>query len=994
MTYSRNLSSVLRSLFVTAMGVAAAYAPGELAADGLKARPDPVRLEPAALDYANTMASRVDELLEVFVQLDMSSVGEYVMTETKAGRGRPNQAQQKKHYRAVEARQAEMRAVLKSYGARELSALQVGANGFRIKINAREIAAITKLPGVRSVARVQLFTPDLVESVPWVGAPDVWADLGITGEGVTIAVIDTGIDYTHANLGGSGDPADYASNDPNVIEPGTFPTAKVTFGWDFVGTNFDAGDPANDVPMPDPDPLDENFHGSHVAGDAAGLGVEGSVGPGVARGAELWALKVFGVSGSTNVTSDAIELALDPNQDGSVDDHVDVINMSLGSPLGDPDSPSAIAAQTAAELGVIVVISAGNSGDTPYITGAPAVAPAAISVAASIPGNRLEASFEVTAPAAESGFFPVAEGAGPVRVADVAPLSGTLVPAEPLLGCDPLTNPAEIAGNIALIVRGACFFNTKYLNAQAAGAKAIVVFNDGANAGRVDPIVMGGISGAVTIPGVMISSTKGFSIHDAIVIDGATVEVTLDVAPNVGSADTLAGFSSRGPGHGGSAFKPDVTAPGSSIVSTGFATGTGAINSSGTSFSAPHVAGEAALLRAIHPDLDPAGIKAIVQNATVTAHVDGLGGVLAYPVARQGTGVIQVNSAAHLSSFAAPGGVSFGRVNPSKDDKVKVKVEVHNLTSDKREFTIAHIPGQTFPGVTVASENPTVKVPANGSKKFTLELAMDPSVGPADPGGFTQTEVDGWFVLDDGVDQLRVGYLAVVDPASDMAAEPRDGGQLRVRNKRGSAGFAEGFTLIGKDGDLLNKVPNAIEAFGFRNSNFGFPAVEFGVTTERPWETASAYEIDILIDADGDGDFETTLVAADLGLLQGNDATGEIVTAIFSPTAASLLFFADGDLNDSSIVLPFIRQDFGLGFLPPGDSDFDYVLAVFDIRSGSVDIQSGSVDLADEIVPEHSSLVLNPDEELTMATSGGPGQMLWLFQNNNAKKQGRIVTVE
>lgn len=954
----------------------------------------PERLDSIKLDYSNTMASRFDDRVQIFIRLDTASVAKYVASAINNGLARPNKAKQIKQYDAVIRQQNNFRKQLEKYGAEELSALQVSANGLRVKVKLRDISEISTLPGVVSVGRVAQFTPDNVDSVPWVGAPAVWADLGEEGDGITIAVIDTGIDYTHANFGGPGTPADYTGNDPDIIESGTFPTAKVTFGHDFVGTDYDASDPAHDTPIPDDDPLDENFHGSHVSGSAAGLGVGPDLGPGVAKGASLWALKVFGVSGSTDVVSDAIELALDPNDDGSVDDHADVINMSLGSLFGSPADPSAIASQNASDLGIIVVASAGNSGDAAYVTGSPAVAADAISVAASTPGGRLQATLEVTVPASEAGFKPALEGTGDVRIEDLAPLSGTLEPTEPLDGCAALTNPGDVAGKIALTIRGTCSFNTKYINAQDAGAIAILVYNDGATSGRIDPITMGGVTSA-TIPGLMTSFTAGDALNTAIG-GGDTALVTLDVEPNDSTADTITGFSSRGPGHGGTTFKPDVGAPGDSIVSTGFATGDGTITASGTSMAAPHVAGQAALLRALHPNLSPTDIKALIQNSTVTAHVDGLGGSVAFPLAKQGTGIIRVDQSAHLSSFAKPGGVSFGRINSSSTGKSDRDVTITNLTGQARNYTVTHVPNHTLPGVTVSANKKVVHVPAHGSASLRLKLSAVAQQGDLDFGGFSQSEVDGWFELNDGTDNLRVGYMGAIDPASDIDVTQRRNGGIRVHNGSVADGIVQVFSLAGENGEVLDDLPQAIKGFGFRNSDFGFPVVEFGVTTEAPWATASAFEIDILIDADGDGSFETALVAADLGFLLGGDPTGEIATAIFSPTAASVLFIADGDNNDSSISLPFILEDFGLGFLEPGDTDFDYILAIFDLRTDLFDLQFGSIDLSDETVPVIGGSVLPafimPSGATTAFTAeGGSGDLLWQVPTNTPATQSQTT---
>src|SRR5262249_12987075 len=154
--------------------------------------------------------------------------------------------------------------------------------------------------------------------------------------------------------------------------------------------------------------------------------VTGTVGAGMAPNALLYAYKVFNdTSGSTNVTSLAIERAMDPNQDGDMSDHVDVINMSLGSDFGEPTDPSAISAENASAVGIIVVSASGNAGDVPYITSAPAIAPSSISVAANEPGGRNYARVNITAPALVAGFKFAQEGGGPVRVSSVSPLSRT-----------------------------------------------------------------------------------------------------------------------------------------------------------------------------------------------------------------------------------------------------------------------------------------------------------------------------------------------------------------------------------------------------------------------------------------------------------------------------------------------------------------------------------------------------------------------------------------
>ena len=947
-------------------------------------RSDP-NVRPFSLTDPEAPVKAVTDEVEVFVRFDLPSVAEFNAGAMQAGGKMPAGAAQKSHATKVSAQHARMRNTLASLGATELSALRVGANGMRVKISPRQLADLKQMPNVLSVAPVIQHYPDNAQSVPWIGTQAFWDTVG-TGEGISVGIIDTGIDYTHANFGGPGTPADYLSNDPDIIEAGTFPTAKVMGGFDFAGTNYNASDPANDTPVPDDDPLDENGHGSHVSGSAAGLGVPNEIGPGVAKGADLYGLKVFGAGGSTNLTSDAIEWALDPNGDGDMSDHLDVINMSLGSAFGEPNDPSAIASNNAADLGIIVVASAGNSGDVPYVTGAPGVSPATISVAATTKGGEVPA-IEVSGDA--SGLIEAIEGTSPVRIADGS-VSGLLVQPDTATnvdGCGAIG--VDMTGGIALISRGACAFALKSDNAEAAGAIGMVVYNDGASPSRIAPIVMGGLGGA-GIASVMISSIEGQALSAA--IDGGDSVSALmqdGLVTDTAFGDLIADFSSRGPGHGGSTFKPDVSGPGVNIISTAVASGDQGVSFQGTSMAAPHVAGVGALMRQLHPDLDTAGIKALIQNSAHSLNETIPAAGADQPLARQGVGRADVRAAMSLTSYASPGGVSFGRVNPSEFAQHTRKVTVTNMSGQARDFAVTHKPNQTLPGVEVTCPG-GVHVPGNGNKPFHVRISVDPNSAPFDFSSFSQTEVDGWCVLNDGQDELKVGYMATVDPASRMQAHKTKGG-VRVSNQNGTAaGFAEGFTLTGEDGLFLDGTNNAIAAVGFRTGDpaafFGLPVVEMGVASEAIWEAPSNLTWDFFIDVDGDGIDDVLLHGIDFSVYGGD--IGSMITAQFAldGSAGFLDWFINiMDYNDRAAAMPFTKSPFGLA-----TDSFDYTLVVTG-RDGSIDVQAGSVNTAAEIVPDLNSFGIFGGTSVDIATSGPRGDMLWLFQNNRASKQVDVV---
>jgi subtilisin family serine protease len=957
--------------------------------------------------------------VQVFVRLATPAVSELNADAIAAtGEMAPDNEQRAQAAR-IGAEQAAFRSQLAGTDYQELSALRVGANGLRLRVAASDIENLKAMPGVLSVGRVEIHKLDNAESVPWIGAVRAAQNSGLTGRGIKVGIIDSGIDYLHANFIKSGVPGNYAGNNKNIVEPGTFPTAKVVGGWDFAGPVYDArtdADPANDLPAPDADPLDGNGHGSHVAGTAAGFGVSGSIGAGVAPDALLYALKVFNDDeGSTDLTSDAIEWAMDPNRDGCMSDHLDVINMSLGSPFGEPADPSAISSNNAVRVGIVVVASAGNEANVPYITGAPAVAAKAISVAATTPGGRVYSRVRVNSPAALAGVKANQEGAGGVSLKNTGPITADVVRASPLNGCTALTNAAALAGKVALIQRGACTFVTKLQAAQAAGARAAIVFNNAAPPNDA-PIVMG-LDATITIPGVMISTTNGVALANALAA-GTAVNATLDVAPDSTREDQVAAFSSRGPASGGgSGFKPDLAAPGVAIVSTGVGTGTGGANFQGTSMSAPHVAGAAALLLQQNPGLRPGAVKALLQNSTVNGNPSS-----DTSLSRLGVGVIRVDAAAKLTSYASPGGISFGRINPQWPVVRSEEVRLHNMAGGSRAFAITHVPQRTYPGVTVTCPA-SVSVDRRGNRRFEVRLRFDPAAAAAagrfDNSSVSQSEVDGWCVLNDGTDSLRVGYLAVIDPASGIDIKNARGADgFDIVNYGPAIGFAEGFTLAanndssrhagqrcheGHDGDREGRDGSADDAddedqescliagLGVRRADpaayFDLSVVEFGVSLNKSFEHISNLDIDLFLDTNKDGTDDVQLVARDWSSLSATGTIGTYVTAQFDETGGFLDWIASGwDFNDRVAILPFTAvADEGL--VP---DSFNYRLVVRN-RKGEVDTQSGSIDLAQEIKPDLNSFGLEKGDAAHISVSGGTGKMLWFFQNNRRRSQAESV---
>jgi uncharacterized repeat protein (TIGR01451 family) len=641
----------------------------------------------------------------------------------------------------------------------EIYRVQKAYNGVALEVEASQLGLLRRAKGVRAVHILVPEYPTNSTSVPFLGVPNIWGNTlslpqGYTGSGITIGIIDTGIDYLHAEFGGAGLLADYTANDRTVAPDAWFPTAKVPGGTDFVG---DAYTGAN-LPVPDPDPMDCFGHGSHVAGTAAGVGVtaagaaytgpyDGSapfgtfrVGPGVAPQAALYSLRVFGCTGSTNVTVQAIDWSTDPNGDNDLSDHLDVINMSLGSSFGRLSSTSAVASDNAASAGVIVVCSAGNSGDTYFITGSPGAASRAIATAASADSGVAGTVLQINSPPAIAGNYaasaantfvptpapaPTGQTALVVQALDPANAAGPLTTD----GCSALTNAAAVAGNIAMVDRGTCGFQIKASNALAAGAIGIIIANN--VVGDPNLIVMGGTaSSTITVPTIFISLAD----RNTIAAQLPAVNATLGAAT---AADTVASFSSRGPRLASSPIrlKPDIAAPGVNITSaqTGvcnstclrdpatpngtFIAGNLSLTISGTSMASPHMAGVMALLLQEHPTWTVEELKALAMNNAL--HDVTLG----------------ANGAAPKYG---PGRIGAGRVDPpgsAQDEVVLFNADEQGLVSLSFETTEV---------VGMATEVKNVEVLNHGAASATYDLSIDmpvnaPGIAFSLPGGSTVT---------------------------------------------------------------------------------------------------------------------------------------------------------------------------------------------------------------------------------------------------------------
>ncbi|NMD70073.1 S8 family serine peptidase [Bacillus sp. DNRA2] len=535
----------------------------------------------------------------------------------------------------------------------------------------------------------------------------------LTGKGVTVGVIDTGVDYTHPDL-----------------------KANYKGGQDFVDG--------------DKDPMEtkgiagrSTIHGTHVAGIIA---ANGKI-KGVAPEANIIAYRALGPggSGTTEQVIAAIEQA--------IKDKVDILNLSLGNSVNGPDLPISQALNKAVEAGITSVTSSGNSGPNRWTVGSPGTATKAISVGASTPKQRIP-YLEILpneSSRAKTGNQSVRESESDSESQSQSEPLPTKVRLEPLQGSSAWTQDNRTAelifgglgrtdelkqaqGKIVILERGKLTFTQKAKNAARAGAKAVIIFNNTKGS------FMGNLEEKLNIP-VMSASQK----------DGRTLKKLCPLSVRtllIEETDHLAEFSSRGPVTSSWEIKPDVVAPGVAINST---IPGGYLELQGTSMAAPHVAGAAALIKQAHPDWPPEQIKAALMNtAKPIKNQTGKN----YQTYEQGAGRIQPIRAIRAKSIITPGSLQFGKFNLQEyHHRHQTSLTVTNTADHKQSYHFK-MPKQ-IPGINWSLPLSFELTPGE-AKQIQISMTIDPK-------HFAEKIYDGYLELHDETDIIRIPYLYVFE---------------------------------------------------------------------------------------------------------------------------------------------------------------------------------------------------------------------------------------
>ncbi|MBO9129211.1 S8 family serine peptidase [Bacillus sp. 165] len=547
-------------------------------------------------------------------------------------------------------------------------------NGVAMAIPGTEIESLLETGVVKRVWKddvIQLDLPaatqsasesKMMDSIPQIGVDKLHAEK-VTGKGIKVGVLDTGIDYNHPDLKYAYQGFRASFGDPKAVEP------DMVKGWDFIDNDADPMETtykdwqaSGKLEVSSSGSAYYTEHGTHVSGTIAGEQkntVDYAV-KGVAPDVDLYGYRVLGPYGSG---ADSGVLA---GIDKAVADGMDVINLSLGSSVNDPLDVTSVAINNAMLSGVVAVVAAGNSGPNEQTLGSPGASALAITVGASDFAMDIPTFTSMTV---GDQTFENVKLLGKSFSDKLENLQNQSLPVEFVgLGKPEDVTGKDLTGKIALIQRGEIPFVDKVKSAAKAGAKAVIVYN---NVDGEIPSYLGEAVGLV--PSFRLTKADGERLKAL----GDHASLTFGtLASTKTEGDTLASFSSRGPVGNSYDIKPDVVAPGVAIFSTipefinspqeGVDYTNAYARLQGTSMATPHVAGVAALILQSHPGYTPFDVKAALMNTSVDLKGNN-------SVFEQGAGRIDAYNAVHT------------------DIAIKVMDTTENIENNK----IVEIPNET-----------------------------------------------------------------------------------------------------------------------------------------------------------------------------------------------------------------------------------------------------------------------------------------------------------
>ena len=687
-------------------------------------------------------------------------------------------------------RQRALREELERRGIPVTATSHVLVNAVFVRTRADRVEELRRLPGVRRVEYLPPLRRHLNRALDLSNARAAWNRIGgfaNAGAGVKIGIVDSGIDQEHPALQDDSlrPPPGYPKCAPRDCP---YTSNKVIVARSYVEM-LAAGtppNPAEDSRPDDPTPRDRVGHGTAVAVIAAGRQVTtpSATISGVAPKAFLGNYKIFGSPGVNDTTyGDVVIAALED----ALRDGMDIVTLSLGSPAvygpldtGDlcgarasqPCDVRALAVENAVKAGMLVVVSAGNDGDTglkyPALSSVntPGTAPSALTVGAITNAHVWFSRLSLEADNAPAGLrnIPARFGDGPRPPEPVkAPLSDVERLGDDGRACRPIA-AGSLTGAVALVQRGGCSFALKVFHAENAGAVAVVIYQLDGVEGIFSPAGLAGSS----IPAVMIPNSAGKQLK-SFLAGNPGAQVTLDPTLSAwdAPADEIAFFSSRGPSIGEYGIKPELAAVGTDLF-TGTQrydpnselwdpTGYTAVD--GTSFAVGLAAGAAALVKQQKPELTPVQIKSALVNTANPQVLDD--GQPAGPSAA-GAGKLDANAALQSAVTLEPATISFGTVTQA-------------TLGSSRTLTLRNTgPSQLTLRLTVAprTEDPQARI------------AVSPSSVTLDPGDSAQVAVrlegsvpapgryEGEIRIEGGPRTLRVPYLYLVSDNTPYNAFP------------------------------------------------------------------------------------------------------------------------------------------------------------------------------------------------------------------------------